>query len=999
MTASSTRVHMALGQGDYSFDYHPELVAVLKRGWHLWLYEGEEVIDLGVIPTEPEITADEIKVTTRGVEWHLGGETVGHLIEEKEFVNGVNKLSNPDFSRGLNEWDVPEETLWALQGSQMVALAPPPPDPFAPATLEDEPGDDIFSSEESWKVKPGYEYNIWLYGYRDHSSGAGRLRLRVVWDGNFQHPELAKSYTAWRLATSALQTALPSGLFADVRGHGRDGTPVIQWPDTGGANQTWRLEDHGGGEVYIISAESGLALDVFGEGIADGTAVIVWPFHGRANQRWVIEPHETNPFFFRLRSVHSGRYLTVPGDSPTQGVGLEIWLANGAIGQYWFQAPRGGMTRFSGGDPLGVFGESIRIQSQRPNLVRNSDFANGLADWIQTGTWGTVSGPHGISAYTDGGGPTFKDLKADADPHVEGLQLYPVKAGETYWFEGWCAPTADTDGAGIVTLYVGDPTVDATGPWDEILRIDSSYDQRWRFHGRPVTIPEGVTHIGPQFSAHNHTTGRWMFANMKLFRTHGNIDRAYGPYIPVSPERNYKATVPYYSDVALEEGLVQMRAVAISATRPPIALDGPPLGLSGGHLQRAEWDLSTPSGYDGIFPVLWSSDVITGAVWAGPWSIRDSSTETAIGDLVSSNTAAAAPDLLLSDYVTAPKGSKKVHLEVVKETDSTGWHVTYVGIARTGTPIATGESVVRDCLRNERTGGALLPEGRIGQSGRIWFDYEVLNQTKRQLLTAVSRVGLTIPPREWRFNVEDASLDWDIAEALCTDWAPDSDHPVVFEEDGFYVVEPLQLTRDDEEAAQAVKVIGNVVETTDLPIVGTADETDPEALGWFNEPQHRTLVVSESSLDHPSLAAAYAAYRLALQQPRLTVTIILNGVRLLPKVQPGDWVYLYKPEAGLSSNDHQYTTARGRVINPMRLRITEIRRNLSRPSHRLVVRRPDGSTYDIPSDWVHWEDEDSVELVLGDRPPEFATDPQGGAAGRQLLRFLASSPRFAKRGS
>ena len=50
----------------------------------------------------------------------------------------------------------------------------------------------------------------------------------------------------------------------------------------GGTNQQWRVNTDG----TIVGVQSGLCLDVTGQGTTNGTLIEIWTCNGGANQRW-----------------------------------------------------------------------------------------------------------------------------------------------------------------------------------------------------------------------------------------------------------------------------------------------------------------------------------------------------------------------------------------------------------------------------------------------------------------------------------------------------------------------------------------------------------------------------------------------------------------------------------------------------------------------------------------------------------------------------------------
>ncbi|GIJ51423.1 lipase [Virgisporangium aliadipatigenens] len=85
-----------------------------------------------------------------------------------------------------------------------------------------------------------------------------------------------QSWTSSGQALQALGKCLdsPTGATAGARAQ--------LWDCHGGANQRWNLNADG----TISNAQSGLCLDVSGNGTANGTAVILWTCTAASNQRW-----------------------------------------------------------------------------------------------------------------------------------------------------------------------------------------------------------------------------------------------------------------------------------------------------------------------------------------------------------------------------------------------------------------------------------------------------------------------------------------------------------------------------------------------------------------------------------------------------------------------------------------------------------------------------------------------------------------------------------------
>jgi endo-1,4-beta-xylanase len=69
-----------------------------------------------------------------------------------------------------------------------------------------------------------------------------------------------------------------------------DGAEIIQYRDTGGANQRWLPIDKGGGRYEIRSKPSGKLLDVEGATLNSGANLIQMTGNGGNSQKWTLTP-------------------------------------------------------------------------------------------------------------------------------------------------------------------------------------------------------------------------------------------------------------------------------------------------------------------------------------------------------------------------------------------------------------------------------------------------------------------------------------------------------------------------------------------------------------------------------------------------------------------------------------------------------------------------------------------------------------------------------------
>ncbi|MFE4533717.1 RICIN domain-containing protein [Streptomyces scopuliridis] len=113
---------------------------------------------------------------------------------------------------------------------------------------------------------------------------AGTMLVASMTPTASAQPDTDRAVTVRQLS---LRLASDPGQVANVKGGGSaNGTPVIQWPWSGAANERWEATAKGGGYYQFASRESGKCLNVKGGGNANGAEVIQWPCGNSANELW-----------------------------------------------------------------------------------------------------------------------------------------------------------------------------------------------------------------------------------------------------------------------------------------------------------------------------------------------------------------------------------------------------------------------------------------------------------------------------------------------------------------------------------------------------------------------------------------------------------------------------------------------------------------------------------------------------------------------------------------
>lgn len=153
---------------------------IVPRSTHLLLYRGADLLAANVILRRPRRRSG-VRITGRALDWRLGNDTDGPVIEFAEFISGRNKLPNPDFAFDDLYWVRPADTGWELA-----------PGSATFASVGDI--DDALAVDQPWPARPGDLYVLegdWVAG----GAGPGRLRARIICSGRYKHPNLMADAT------------------------------------------------------------------------------------------------------------------------------------------------------------------------------------------------------------------------------------------------------------------------------------------------------------------------------------------------------------------------------------------------------------------------------------------------------------------------------------------------------------------------------------------------------------------------------------------------------------------------------------------------------------------------------------------------------------------------------------------------------------------------------------------------------------------------------------
>lgn len=615
------------------------------------------------------------------------------------------------------------------------------------------------------------------------------------------------------------------------------------------------------------------------------------------------------------------------------------------------------------------FGPTPRLQ-----VIKNPDFALGTSFWgsFVGGDWHTetVDGAEALVTPYNAGDPVHKQAVYDNDANTAGIQPVPAQLGERWVYEEELKGSPGTTGEATGTLAMITPQYPAGTTWTELETVREKRED-WRHLFKDFTIGENVVGMQPYLNVWNHTAGTWYYRKVKLTRIEGNFQTLVGTAFKVTPGRTYQVAVLLRTDTAFQAGEFRVQAsYADSNDEITHGERSPGLGTT---LNQQMWwfhDFVPPSGSIRAVLTLWGLDIIGGAYLIERVMVRDKDSSTRVFDIISPETTTGYE---MVDTITAPEGTETARAAIVAERMATGWVVPEVSIRRVDQPPSTAQDIVRQLLVDETSGRALsvLP-GNIAGSDIILSDWDIENETNRKALDHLTRGGLWPgAKREYRVN-PDRTLD--VKENIGNDR---TDVVLADRRDQELLI--LDGPEVEESAAEAVTDIIVLGEERETPtgkkyrVVGSAHRDLAGAVDYNGQPLTRTHIVEDSSADHVDLANAVASYELELlDHPSQSVRLGLSDHKAyFGRIVPGDFIYVYKPEAGFEDTSYQREVD-GKTVFPKKTRVWEQTINMG-GGYTAYVRRLDGSTLEIP---VTWEDSTSVELEVGDRPEWDRIDPR-----------------------
>lgn len=1043
MSASITEALMAQGAVALEFEPDPDLFAELVKGPNgeqrdgrgLIIYWAEYPEPFGCIKVGDVPSKDGIVVNAVGLEWLLGNANgdIGPTDVDRVYVAGNNKLANPVFQYTFTEastdefgnpvtrvtgdsWKLAEKTGWVIAvGSATVtnALRAALVDLDANLSLPS----DILTSDESFECLAGDELRSTVTASRA-SGSIGRLRNRLVFEGHFRHPNILAPFSSWtidpgnvvgdatihtsdpksvQIGPVTRQTRLLNTGWTDTSSTPGDTVDVGTWLTIGPCTQPQYIADpqFSTGDFTNWTGNEGNGLDgharwsIIGSFSAGGSTIN--PEAGSFMAESSVTT--TSDTYERWLGPRTGPSVKVGERYRLNGFVIELSLSKGSATLLLQPVPLSGTannihaaavvaSNFTTYDGFRLSWKQVQVE------YTVADGIIALQPWLYSvGQLQDDGTPYGARYLFSN--VTLSRIKGNTcSSKVTSFSVVPQ---DTYEIVSQAfANSGMTDGEVVMAVTMtGSGKPDITVKSNPVLPANTSLIRMTAI----ITPDDGYTDAYVTFIG-TDVTGDSVVCNYPVVtRTVGNTAKVDAPSVSVVPEESYTFHALVTADASVTQGTIGVQFTCSGAGRPDQVIDGPSFDASSITAQGLDFPFATPSGYDSIALDLVGTDILGGKFTVGPPTFSRTDPKRYAVDAVSGASLGTQNTTL---NVRTPIGADHYHLQLVAEDKADDFVVTQASVARAETPWTSG-AVANDLLKDPTTGVQLVQPGNIVGTETIAFDWHVKNLTQRAKLQHLSRAGLAVPVREWRFYLGSTgkpTMDW----GLDTDIFADRTDLVFVNNGGDLKLLGLPSKEHSSESrVTQVTVVGADRERPDnvpLQITGSATNDNSDFLDWNGNPLNRTQTVTDSSANHTDYAAALARYKADLVAvPPENIQLTVPDLRAWLEKGPahvGDWVYLEDLDAGIYdlSNPVQHE---GATVFPKKLRVISRTRKLGQGDFKVFVHRPGLDDYEV-TDFVRWEPETSEQLELGNPLPEFNPDNEGGPALDQLRRFRASMP-------
>jgi hypothetical protein len=644
-----------------------------------------------------------------------------------------------------------------------------------------------------------------------------------------------------------------------------------------------------------------------------------------------------------------------------------------------------------GGIRIGVILEG----DGKPPLV--VDTQQGDTDFVWTRVLLDVNPPDGYTTATPFvaaldiiGAPVWVDLvtftKVEGNSDVTTHSSFAVVPDQRYLLSADVTVSGATRGSVTVGVTLsGDGVPDQ----DFEVRPGTLDDLKVKAISMEVRPPEDYDTATVFVRSTDVEGGTFAIDNIRFTKVDNNTTSTTGTTFTVIPQRTYRWMQASRSGENLQRGSVRL-SVRCTGGHEDVVFDSSPMSATEGDWKFIDFSFTPPSGCGTIIPSILATDVEGDSWYLDDGEVRDTDTSTAAFDTIVSNPVGTDHTLAIA----APVGAEHVRVALAAEAYSSAWTVGGVTLQRVGVGVAVATEIVSDLLTDPDTGLPLaIGAGAITCPEIIPEDWVITNQTNRQALDALCNV-IARPPLEYHVNISTPpTINVGPPANVFADHSVDSATPFIVKSTDIDV-EKLPPSRIDmTERSTVVRVAGaerQVVSGGTALIMASAAVPGTPQVDWNRNPLNRARLVSDGTVDHRSYAQALADDLAAEEaDPAVSLTFTLFGANSRPPTKVGDWIYVHHPEAGFEDLDNP-VGMEGETVFPQRTRILTRSRSLG-PSHRIVVRREDGTEFDLPG--VNWSMQDSTVLTVGERRPDWQRNPSGPSAGVQYQRDRLARPR------
>jgi poly(3-hydroxybutyrate) depolymerase len=173
-----------------------------------------------------------------------------------------------------------------------------------------------------------------------------------MWKINFMEHDMLKKLLSFAVLMSSISSVYAledgrynivsalSGMYLDVAGKSTtDGANIVQWSNTGGTNQQFDIKSLGDGTYSIRPAHSGKSLDVSGWNSSDGAKLQQWTYNGTDNQQWHIDDAGNDKY--SITSAFSNKAVDVWEMNKAVGADIKMSSFWGGENQLWSFVPVG----------------------------------------------------------------------------------------------------------------------------------------------------------------------------------------------------------------------------------------------------------------------------------------------------------------------------------------------------------------------------------------------------------------------------------------------------------------------------------------------------------------------------------------------------------------------------------------------------------------------------------------------------------------------------------